>query len=373
MSARWRSAGTRCSSRVLRLTPTPPPPACSEDARDFIRQSAEAVRAARAAGRPVILAFGAHAIKNGLGPVLIALMREGWLTHLATNGAGIIHDWEFAFQGESGENVRAHVAEGMFGLWQETGMYLNLALLIGAWQGRGYGASVGAMIAEEGLDVPTLTECELSCPQPDADHADKNVRTPFADLNRAAAALDLMGAMKSAGISPGRIAIPHPFKAQSVQAEAWRLGIPFTGHPMFGHDIIYTHPLNSGAAIGRTAHVDFLTYARAIQDLQDGVYLSVGSAVMSPMIFEKSLSMARNVARQNGGAIDRFFLGVADLAPSTWDWQRDGEPPPDNPAYYLRYLKTFSRMGGTMRYASVDNRAFFLGLRQALNVSSTQI
>jgi hypothetical protein len=337
----------------LAVDPDAPPPACSEDARDFIRQSAEAMRAARAAGRPVILAFGAHAIKNGLGPVLIALMREGWLTHLATNGAGIIHDWEFAFQGQSGENVRTHVAEGMFGLWQETGMYLNLALLVGAWKGQGYGASVGAMIAEEHLSVPETALLEATA-------ADRS------DLNRAAAALDLMEAMRAAGIGGGRIEIPHPFKAQSVQAEAWRLGVPFTGHPMFGHDIIYTHPANSGAAIGRTAHVDFLTYARAIQDLQDGVYLSVGSAVMSPMIFEKSLSMARNVAHQEGEVIDNFFLGVADLAPSTWDWQKDGEPPPDNPAYYLRYLKSFSRMGGTMRYASVDNRAFFLGLRQAL-------
>ena len=341
----------------LAIDPDAPPPACSADAQDFIRQAAGAVKAARAAGRPVVLAFGAHAIKNGLGPVLVALMRDGWLTHLATNGAGVIHDWEFAFQGQSGENVREHVAEGMFGLWQETGMYINLALLIGAWKGKGYGASIGAMIAEGGLDVPEAELLEVDA-----------VDSP--DLNRAAAALDLLEAIRVANIRPGRIEIPHPFKAQSVQAEAWRLGIPFTGHPMFGHDIIYTHPLNSGAAIGRTAHVDFLTYAQAIQNLQDGVYLSVGSAVMSPMIFEKSLSMARNVAHQSGERIDRFFLGVADLAPSAWDWQKDGEPPPDNPAYYLRYLKTFSRMGGTMRYGSVDNRAFFLGLRQALKRST---
>ncbi|MCL1919942.1 MAG: hypothetical protein FWG50_02520 [Kiritimatiellaeota bacterium] len=341
----------------LAIDPDAPPPECSDDARDFIQQSAEAVRAARAAGRPVILAFGAHAIKNGLGPVLVALMRDGWLTHLATNGAGVIHDWEFAFQGESGEDVRAHVAEGMFGLWQETGMYINLALLVGAWQGKGYGASIGSMIAEECLTIPT-----------DEQMAEVAMEgTGF--LDRVAAGFDLMNAINAAGIKPGRMEIPHPFKAQSVQAEAWRLGIPFTGHPMFGHDIIYTHPLNSGAAIGRTAHTDFLTYAGAVQDLQDGVYLSVGSAVMSPMIFEKSLSMARNVAHQEGKAIDRFFLGVADLAPSTWDWQNDGEPPVDNPAYYLRYLKTFSRMGGTMRYGSIDNRAFFLGLRQALKRS----
>ena len=145
----------------LAIDPDSPPPPCSDDAQDFIRQAAESMKAARAAGRPMILAFGAHAIKNGLGPVLVALMRDGWLTHLATNGAGVIHDWEFSYQGESGENVRTHVAEGMFGLWQETGMYINLALLIGAWQGKGYGASIGAMITDECLEVPQIAQLEM--------------------------------------------------------------------------------------------------------------------------------------------------------------------------------------------------------------------
>ena len=81
--------------------------------------------------------------------------------------------------------------------------------------------------------------------------------------------------------------IPFPFKQYCVQAAAFRLGIPFTGHPMIGHDIIYTHPLNHGAAIGRTALRDFLTFANAVNGLDQGVYMSVGSAVMSPMIFEK--------------------------------------------------------------------------------------
>jgi hypothetical protein len=331
------------------------PPPSDADTTGFIRETADRMRAARAAGRPVVLAFGAHAIKNGLGPVLIALMREGWLTHLATNGAGIIHDWELAFQGATSEDVRGNMTDGSFGLWHETGHYLNLALLLGAWVGRGYGASVGALIAEEGLDIPDERRL-LS----DADPSGA------ADLDRAAAALDLLAALRSAGVHPGHCSVPHPFGQFSVQAEAWRLGVPFTGHPMFGHDIIYTHPLNSGAAVGRTAQRDFLTYAGAIGELQDGVYLSVGSAVMSPMIFEKSLSMARNRARRAGASIDRFFLGVVDLAPSTWNWQRDGEPPSTNPAYYLRYLKSFNRMGGTMRYASLDNRAFLLGLRRAL-------
>lgn len=336
----------------LAVDPLAPPPPCPPEAAAFIEQAAEAVRTARGKGRPVVLAFGAHAIKNGLGPVLIALMKEGWLTHLCTNGAGVIHDWEFSFQNESGEDVRANAAQGKFGLWDETGFNINLAIRVGAWQGKGYGAAVGSMIAEEGLDIPTLERLKK-------DAAD------LTNLDRAAAALDLMDAIQTNGLNPGRLPIAHPYKAQSVQGEAYRLGIPFTGHPMFGHDIIYTHPLNHGAAIGRAAHRDFLTYAESIRQLQDGAYLSVGSAVMSPMIFEKSLSMARNVELRQGRKIERFFLGVVDLAPSTWDWTQ-GEPPKDNPAYYLRYCKTFSRMGGTMRYASMDNKAFFLRLYQAL-------
>ena len=155
-----------------------------------------------------------------------------------------------------------------------------------------------------------------------------------------------------------------------MQAAAHTLGVPFTGHPMIGHDIIYEHPLASGSAIGRTAMRDFLCYAEGVSRLAGGVYLSVGSAVMSPMIFEKSLNMARNIARQRGESIDDHFMLVADLAPSSWDWARGGEPPVNDPAYYLRYCKTFARMGGTMRYLSADNRDLLLGLRRRLRWTS---
>jgi hypothetical protein len=93
--------------------------------------------------------------------------------------------------------------------------------------------------------------------------------------------------------------------------------------------------------------------------------MSIGSAVMSPMIFEKSLSMARNVARQRGETIEGHYIFVGDLQPSTWDW-RAGEPPEDSPDYYLRYCKTFARMGGEMRYVSADNRDVLCGLLQRL-------
>ena len=162
------------------------------------------------------------------------------------------------------------------------------------------------------------------------------------------------------------MSIPHPFKKYSVQGNAFALKVPFTGHPMFGHDIIYNHPMNYGAAIGRTAENDFLYYAQSVSNLEDGVYLSVGSAVMSPMIFEKSLSMSQNLEIQKGGHIDRHFMLIVDLAEADWDWDKDGEPPMDNPAYYLRYCKTFNRMGGEMHYLTADNRDFLLALYQKL-------
>ena len=103
-----------------------------------------------------MLAFGAHTIKNGMSPTLIALMEEGWVTHLSTNGAGIIHDWEFAFQGKSSEDVKENVEHGQFGIWDETGFYINLALIVGAYEGLGYGESVGKMISGEGLHIPEV-------------------------------------------------------------------------------------------------------------------------------------------------------------------------------------------------------------------------
>ena len=171
-------------------------------------------------------------------------------------------------------------------------------------------------------------------------------------------------------VTPGFLRVGHPFKAYGLQAAAYTARVPFTAHPMFGHDIIYTHPMSCGAAIGRTAERDFLAFTESVSRLEGGVYLSVGSAVMSPMIFEKALSMSRNLARVRGGVIEDFSIHVVDLAKSSWDWTRDGEPPQDNPAYYLRFCKTFSRMGGRMTYTSADNRSFLVALLRALEASS---
>ena len=322
----------------------------------IIDKTIEKIKKAREAKKPVILAFGAHSIKNGLAKIFINLIKKGWITHLATNGAGIIHDWEFAYQGKSSEDVRANVDKGQFGIWQETGYYINLAIIIGAYEGLGYGESVGALIENEALDIPGESELKKAI------HQDKN-------LGKAAAAADLLNIIKEFKIPIGKMSIPHGFKQYSVQRAAYELKLPFTGHPMFGHDIIYTHPLNYGAAIGRAAQRDFLSFAEQVSNLDGGVYLSIGSAVMSPMIFEKSLSMSQNIKIQNGEHIDKHYMLIADLAENNWNWSKDGEPPMNNPAYYLRYCKTFNRMGGEMDYLCADNRDLLLCLNEKLNNS----
>jgi hypothetical protein len=326
-------------------------PKLSEKAHEATLRVAAAIREARNSCSPVILAFGAHAIKNGLGPLLAEFAERGWFTHLATNGAGVIHDWEFSYLGMSSENVKENADKGMFGMWEETGRFINLAIISGAYRGLGYGEAVGSMIAESGIAIP------------DEDELMKGIFS--GDMEKAASAADFIDTIRRAGLKSGHMEIIHPYRRHSLQYRTLLAGVPFTAHPMFGHDIIYTHPINKGSAVGRTAERDFLRFADTISRIEGGVYLSVGSAVMSPMIFEKSFSMAQNISIQNGMHIKNHKIFVVDLSESSWDW-RKGEPPDDNPAYYMRYLKSFSRMGGTMEYISADNRAFFLNLWERL-------
>ena len=342
------------------VAPDAPPRELSQQSLAVAIEAAERVRTARERGGPVMFTFGAHAIKNGLGPVFIELIEKGWATHLATNGAGIIHDWEFAFQGQSCEHVEPMVRSGRFGNWQETGFYINLALNVGAHEGLGYGESVGALIEREGLQIPSDSELEEYV----ADHLSSAAE-------KSAAAADLLAITRRFDLTPGWMSVPHPWKRFSVQGAAFRNKVPFTGHPMFGHDIIYNHPMNSGGPLGRTAERDFLTYAQSVSGIGKGVYISIGSAVMSPMIFEKSLSISQNLALQRGESIDDHYILVNDLAESTWDWSQ-GEPPEENPAYYLRYNKSFSRMGGTLRYLQADNRDFLLTLKALLEGSPSE-
>lgn len=315
----------------------------------WIQALADEILEARRNERAVILAFGAHTIKNGLGQLLGRFATSGYVTHLATNGAGIIHDWEFAYQGQSSEDVKANVAEGKFGTWEETGLYLNLGLAVGAYEGLGYGSSIGKMIEEDGLLIPdkeTLISVSLD---------------PHSSNEKRSSALDLLDLITLLDLPSGWLEIKHPYKEYSLLHTAYVNQVRSTSHPMFGHDIIYTHKANKGSVIGRTAERDFLSFVDSIAHLQGGVYLSVGSAVMSPMIFEKALSMVRNAHT----AIDEAIIRVVDLQEGTWDWNK-GEPPESNPAYYQRFMKTFSRMGLPSHYLSLDNRSFFVNLWKEL-------
>ena len=334
---------------------TDPAPELSPRAAELIGKTAEAMLRARAGGRSVMLAFGAHSIKNGLGPLMVEFLRNGWITHLATNGAGIIHDWEFAYQGLSSEAVYENLPRGEFGTWEETGFSINMAIAAGVWQGYGYGAAVGKVIAEQGLRIPS--EEELT-----------EIIRGGGDMDRVAASADMLTAVRKAGLAPGWYEIPAPFGRYSLQAGAFGLGVASTAHPMFGHDIIYTHHLNSGGAIGRAAELDFLSYVDSASNLNGGVYLSVGTAVMSPMVFEKAYSMVQNAALQSGGALDRHRIVVVDLAEPRWDWFTNGEPPRSNPEYHTPYMKSFLRSRPvSMDFLTADNRDFLLALYHELS------
>ena len=307
----------------------------------------------------VICAFGAHTIKNGAGRLLGMMAQKGWITHLATNGAGVIHDWEFAFQGSSSEDVRYNVAKGMFGTWEETGLFINLALAVGSYEGLGYGSSLGAFIRTGGLNIPPREEL-LSL----VEHGGEGVT-----LSTRASAADLLELISYLDIPSGFLSVSHPYAEYSAQSIAFAEGVPFTSHPMIGHDIIYTHKANRGAVVGRTAERDFLSFVQSVSNLEGGVYLSIGSAVMSPMIFEKALSMARNVSLPNENPITNCQINVVDLQEESWDWSK-GEPPMDNPAYYLRFMKTFNRMGCPVSYTCADNRDFLVCLYNELEKRS---
>ena len=324
-----------------------------------IKKLAERVKQARHLGKPVMLTYGAHLIKNGLAPLLVKLVENGWVTHLATNGAGSIHDWEFAYQGESTEDVRANTARGEFGTWEETGRYINLAVALGGIQGLGYGWSVGKMIAEDGLNIPSEQEI--------IQELDEAITNDSAD-ERLCAYADLLYMIRAFSLPSGWHSVEHPFKEYSIQYAAFKHNVPLTIHPGIGYDIIYTHPMNCGGAIGRGALWDFLSFADSVSRLEDGVHLTIGSAIMAPMIFEKAMSMANNLVLQsNGKPIQNHYLAVVDIQDGgNWDWSK-GEPPMDNPAYYLRFCKTFYRMGGTLDYICVDNRDFLMNLYSELN------
>ena len=330
----------------LLLDPAAPPPPCPPPLLDLIHECAQGVAAARRRGAAVILLYGAHLVKNGAMRLVNALLEGGWVTHLATNGAGTIHDWELAYFGRTTESVRENVATGTFGAWEETGRCLHLALLAGALRQEGYGRSLGRFICEDGVTLPAPAELEAAL-RAEPGH-------PLAP-----ARAELLQAMLTHSLPAGRIEVRHPWKETCILARAFQLNAPFTVHPGIGYDIITNPPMFNGAAIGRAAGLDFRLLGRAVDQLDGGVVLSVGSAIMAPQVFEKNLSAVNNLRLQAGRGIVRgHWLYVVDLQDGGhWDWSK-GEPPKDNPAYYLRFCKSFSRMGGTMRYLQCDNVVF---------------
>jgi len=293
-----------------------------------------------------VLMYGAHLVKNGALAIVKALLERGWVTHLATNGAGTIHDWELAFLGRTEESVRQNVATGTFGTWDETGRHLHLALLAGALREEGYGRSLGRFIAEDGVTLPSAASLE------------KLLRDqPAHPLSPARA--ELLQAMTAHRLPDGKIEVKHPWQETSLLAQAFRRDIPFTVHPGIGYDIIANHPMFNGAAIGRAAEMDFRRLGGSLDRLDGGVVLSIGSAIMAPQVFEKSLSCVNNLRLQSGRKIVAgHTIYVVDIQEGGgWDWSH-GEPPKDNPAYYLRFCKSFARMGGEMKYLQCDNVVF---------------
>ena len=332
------------------INPESNPPSIDSKLNESIEGLARKILKAKEKKASIMLAYGAHLVKNGAALILIKLMENGWLTHLATQGAGGIHDWEFAFLGRSEEDVRENVATGSFGTWEETGKFINLAVQVGAIKGMGYGESLGALIENEGLEFPTISDL--------TDEISKGLSNKDEFIQ---AKIELLETMKKFDIQPGFLPVKHPHKKYSIFGNAFRLKIPLTDHPGIGYDIIYNNPYANGAALGRGSHIDFKIFVNSVANLSHGVFLSAGSAIMAPQVFEKAISYANNIKLQSGDMVKNFHILINDLQESVWDWSK-GEPPKSSPDYYLRFLKSFYRMGGTVQYLSLDNRALLHNL-----------
>lgn len=336
------------------VAPDSTPPSLPHEMAAPIAEIADRVRRARDRGASVMLIYGAHLLRNGAALVIDRMMAANWVTHLATNGAGTIHDWELAWLGQTSESVRDGVAHGCFGTWNETGRNLNLAILAAGPKGEGYGRALGQFIAEDGVVLPEPADLENA------------IRSePSHPLTAGRA--ELLAAMQQHHLAPGKHAVEHRFKQASVLASAYRRGVPITVHPGIGYDIIATHPMYNGAAIGRAAQIDFAQFGAAVERLDNGVVLSIGSAIMGPQVFEKSLSCVNNLRVQQGRPIVAgHTIAVVDLQPGgNWDWAA-AEPPKTHAAYYLRFCKSYARMGGQMRYLQCDNMAFLHNLFHCL-------
>jgi hypothetical protein len=274
---------------------------------------AERLVAAKTREAARIALMGAHVLRAGVSRFLIDMMERRDLTHLAMNGAGPIHDWEFALIGATTESVARYIQTGEFGLWHETGR-INDAIVYGAKIGLGLGEAIGRAILDG----------------------------------------------------------PFPHKDISVLAAAARLGVPVTVHVGVGYDIIHEHPNCDGAALGQTSYQDFLIFTQAVANLEGGVLLSLGSAVMGPEVYLKALAMARNVAHQDGKQIRHFTTGVFDLLDLDDDYRTHA--PKSDPRYYYRPWKTILVRtvadGGESFYVQGDHRVTVPHLFHAIRLAS---
>jgi hypothetical protein len=266
------------------------------------------IHEAKARGASRILMMGAHVLRAGTQRHLIDLMERGLISLIAMNGAGPIHDWEFALIGASTESVARYVSSGEFGLWEETGR-MNDAIVRGVKDGMGLGESIGRAIAEGFF----------------------------------------------------------PYKHASVLAAAYRLRVPVTVHIGIGYDIIHEHPNADGGVLGRASYTDFLVFAEHIRKLEGGIVLNFGSAVMGPEVYLKALAMARNVAHQSGERIAKFTTAAFDLIPLDDDYHK--QAPKTDPRYYFRPWKTILVRtvadGGESFYVQGDHRQTVPALHRA--------
>jgi len=261
---------------------------------------AESIVNARKKNATVLMMYGGHVVRSGCAPHIIEMMKRKQLTHLATNGAGSIHDFELSLIGNTCESVARYVSEGQFGLWKESGL-LNDIIIEGYKDNIGWGEALGRYIWENKL----------------------------------------------------------PYREQSILAMGYHYKIPCTVHVGIGSDIVHEHPNFDGAAAGATSYTDFLVYTQSITNLENGVFLNVGSAVAGPEVYLKAIAMARNVAHQRGEKIANFTTAVFDLQPLGGG---DVSVTPDktDPRYYFRPWKTIlSRTvadGGKSYYVEGEHR-----------------
>ena len=204
-----------------------------------LRAVVQAIVRAHRRGRPVIVGMGAHPTKVGLNPILVDLMERGIVTAVAMNGAVIIHDFELALMGHTSEDVEAEIDSGRFGMAEETGRMLNESITRGAKEGQGIGEAIGHYI--------------------------------------------------------NRYKGQFPHRPISLLATGARLGIPVTVHVALGTDIIHMHPSADGAAIGAASLLDFRRLAAVVAGMEGGVYLNLGSAVILPEVFLKTVTLGRNL------------------------------------------------------------------------------